>query len=66
MKKPIAVYEDYLDQLSVTTVEKDNAKEVNEILNINEDNSNLTERLIKVLVSKGVISFADFKRVLGD
>lgn len=64
------VFEEYLDQVAesnrVTTVQKDNEREVQEILNLRYDNSDLLERLIKVLVAKGVVSLKDFKRVLGE
>lgn len=65
-KKPIASYEDMLDAKAKTTYEKDLDKEVQDIMNLRFDNSDLLKRLIKVLVGKNLITLKDFKRILGE
>lgn len=64
-KKPIAAYEDFLDEQAKTTYEKDLNKEVEEIFQLMLG-TNFQESLIKVLVGKGLVSLKDFKRVLGE
>lgn len=66
-KKPIEIFEEHLDKLATTTVEKAEEKEYNQILDVIYT-SDYTEvgLLIKVLVSKGIVSLKDFKRVLGE
>ena len=66
------VFEEYLDQIAeankVTTVEKVEAKEVEDIVSLISPYSmpEQTLLIIKVLVAKGVVSLKDFKRVLGE
>lgn len=72
MKKtppPISIFEEHLDKQATTTVEKDNAREVEQImaiLNRAFSPEDSTVMLIQVLVAKGIVSLKDFKRVLGE
>lgn len=73
-KKPIASYEDYLDEKSKTTYEQDLDKEAINILNLiqrSHESGILTVEngilnIIKVLVGKNLISLKDVQRILGD
>lgn len=65
-KKPIDIFEEHLDKLATTTVEKAEQKEYDEIYYLVLEHGTYTtaEALLKVLVSKGIVSLKDFKRVL--
>lgn len=65
-KKPIEVFEEYLDKKAVTTVEENNSRELEEILKLfpSHLSGTVTETVIKVLVEKGLVTAKDFKRVL--
>ena len=65
-KKPIEIFEEHLDKLATTTVEKDIDREVEEIYKVMFGSGDALKDLIKVLVSKGIVSLKDFKRVLGE
>lgn len=67
-KKPIDIFEEHLDKLATTTVEKENAKELKQIKDLLESRATLgiVEIILEVLVAKGVVNLKDFKRVLGE
>lgn len=65
MKKPIASYEDMLDQKAKTTYEKDLNKEVDEILKL-LIGKEVYKSFLKILVGKNLISLKDVQRILGN
>lgn len=63
-KKPIAAFEEYLDKKAVTTVEENNAKELEEIINnLHAQDISLINTLLEILLIKGVVTKEDFKRI---
>lgn len=67
-KKPIAAFEDYLDEQAKSNYEQDLNDETKRILSFlrNLDAQTQLSGLIKVLVGKNIVSEKDFKTILSE